>query len=198
MLLAPVVLFGPIAAAFVVAIRLRGVNKLSRVGIGVLIWVATIALFFVFPAGAKAWTLGFAANFRLTKHPEQIQEWAVGLLDRYEAGQATTSTNAPYWAAGREKLDDAEIPSHIGRLWRDKPAIGIVTMTSDGWITNSSQIISFNGGGATGALAKRTHCVAFSWYLTGILVGRPDFRSTWNPWYIHEIIPGVYAYSGMK
>lgn len=192
MLLAPVLLFGPIVASIIVAASVTGISTLSRIGFGVAIWMMTVALFFVFPAGAKTWTLGFASNFRLTKHPTRVQAWAVEVLDRYEAGQLLTSTNAPYWAAGKPRLHDSEIPEHIRRLWWDKPSIGIVTMTPDGWITGSSSTNSLVSP------SKPLNCVAFSWYLTGILVGRPDFRSTWNPWYIHEIIPGVYAFSGMK
>jgi hypothetical protein len=193
MLLAPLLLFGPLAAAIAVGILVPGISKASRFSVGFTVWIVTVALFFVSPAGAKSWTLGFATNFWLTKHPRQVQAWAVGILDRYEAGQLTTTTNAPYWAVGRVKLDSSEVPAHIGTLWHTKPSIGIVTMTSEGWVADPS---SDSVPGTT--VGKPSHCVAFSWYLTGILVGRSDFRSTWNPWYLHEIAPGVYAYCGMK
>lgn len=193
MLLVPIVLFGSILSAVIVAWRIHGVGKLSRIGIGLMAWVAivafTVVAFLMFPAGAKIWTLGFAANFRLTKHPREIQQWASEVLDRYEAGRLNTATNAPYWAIGKQKLEAREVPGHIGTLWRSAPSIGIVTMTSDGLVTDSVH---------TDPSWRLTHCVAFSWYLTGILVGRSDFRSAWNPWYIYEIMPGVYAYSGMK
>ena len=91
---------------------------------------------------------------------------------------------------GKEKLDASEVPSHMGELWRDKPSIGIAEVTPEGWITAPSN--------HQPGEKNQNRCVAFSWYLTGILVGRPDFRSTWNPWYIREIAPGVYAYCGMK
>lgn len=197
MLLAPILLFGPVVAGIFVAMQLPVTSKLSRVSIGVATWAVTVAVFFLFPAAAKTWTLGFAANFRLIKDPAQIQKWAVGVLDRYEVEQISTSTNAPYWAVGKEKLKDSEIPSRIAALWQNKPSIGIVTMTSDGSIGDSFHTRP-TGDGSSSATENYTHCVAFSWYLTGILVGRPNFRSTWNPWYIHEIMPGVYAYSGMK
>ena len=28
--------------------------------------------------------------------------------------------------------------------------------------------------------------------------GRTNFQSKWNPWYLHEIMPGIYAASGMS
>lgn len=188
--LAPIMLCVPVATGMVVGALIPGSNKPARVGIGVLVWILGVALIFVFPAGAKTWTIGFSTHFQLTKHPTQVQQWAVGVLERYEAGKLSTSTNAPYWAAGKDELDASEIPLHIADLWHDKPSIGIAEVTSDGWIAAPSHDQQ--------GKKKRNICVAFSWYLTGILVGRPDFRSTWNPWYIREIAPGVYAYCGMK
>jgi hypothetical protein len=153
--------------------------------------------FFMAPPGAVAWTIGFATNFRLTKHPAQIQQWATGVLTRYENGKLATIPKAKYWAVGQERLADAEVPQHIRNLWWDEPSIGIATMTQGGWNINPT-LTNITGLISEGVSTQRVHCVAFSWYLTGILVGPPDFKSTWNPWYIRQIIPGVYAYSGMK
>jgi hypothetical protein len=192
-LLAPVVLFGSVLTGIAVAELANSLNTASRVGLGLIAWVATVALFFAFPAGAKTWTMGFSANLRLTKNPKQLQQWAVGILERYEAGQLSTSTNAPYWAAGRVELNASEVPPHIAGLWFDKPSIGLAAVTPDGGITAPSE------AEASGTPEQQQNrCVAFSWYLTGVLVGRPGFRSTWNPWYIREITPGVYVYCGMK
>ncbi len=188
--LAPIFLFGSAISGIAVGASVPRISTLSRVGVGVLVWIITIALFFVFPAGAKTWTIGFSTNVQMTKHPREVQQWAVGVLDRYEAGRLSAITNAPYWAVARNELDSSEVPSHIAELWRDKPSIGIAEATPDGRITAPSH----DGPGQK----KQTRCVAFSWYLTGILVGRPDFRSTWNPWYIRQIAPGIYAYCGMK
>ena len=194
MLLIPIDLFGSIAASIVVAMRVPVASKASRAGLGILTWVAMVGLFVIFPPGAKSWTLGLATNFRLTKQPMKIQTWVTGVLDRYEAGQLSTSTNAPYWGVGKETVNNSEIPTQIGNLWQAKPSITIVTFASDGSMSGNSRAdveLSATAG-------KPIRCVAFSWYLTGILVGRPDFRTEWNPWYIHEIMPGIYAYSGMK
>ncbi len=193
MLLAPVLLFGSAITAIAVAALANSLNKGSRVGLGVIAWMVTAALFFAFPAGAKTWTMGFSTNLRLTKNPKQLQQWAVSILERYEAGQLSTSTNAPYWAVGKEKLNASEVPPHIAALWREKPSIGLAAVTPDGWITAPSDARVLSS-----PAQEQNRCVAFSWYLTGVLVGRPGFHSTWNPWYIREIRPGVYVYCGMK
>jgi hypothetical protein len=93
---------------------------------------------------------------------------------------------------GKAKIEDKEIPDRMRRLWRFTPSIGVATMSPSGFVGGD-----FPPDGPE-VTPKPTHCDAFSWYLTGVLVGRPDFRTTWNPWYIQEIVPGVYAYSGMK
>jgi hypothetical protein len=201
MLLAPVMLLGWPVAGIVVGTRMRNVSSITRFSVALMTILALFALFFLFPAGAKTWTLGFSANFRLTKNPAQIQQWANGVLDRYENGGLVTTTNIEYWVTGRDKLADAEIPPAIRKLWWNKPSIGIATITENGWIiqstqTNSSSLAALTGGIPTPL--KLYHCVAFSWYETGILVGRPDFHSKWNPWYLHEIMPGIYAFCGQK
>ena len=193
MLLAPVLLFGSVVTAIAVAALATPLNKSSRFGLGVIVWIVTVALFFAFPAGAKTWTMGFSTNLRLTKNPMQLQQWAVGILERYEAGQLSTSTNAPYWAVGTEKLNASDVPLHIATLWREKPSIGLAAVTPEGWITAPSDARALSS-----SPQEQNRCVAFSWHLTGVLVGRPSFHSTWNPWYIREIAPGVYVYCGMK
>ena len=192
MLVVPVVLFGPLVATGIAACLLKNVSIWTWAVVCLGLYVVVVAVFFSAPAGAAAWTMGFAANFRLTKRPAQVQEWATKVLDRYDAGELATSTNAEYWAVGKAKIEDKEIPDHMRRLWRFKPSIGVATMSPCGFIEGN-----FPPDGPE-ATPKPTHCVAFSWYLTGVLVGRPDFRTAWNPWYIQEIVPGVYAYSGMK
>jgi hypothetical protein len=192
MLLGPILLVGPIITAIAVVAMTAPPSKGSRVGVGVVAWFVTVALFFVFPAGAITWTLGFSTSFQLTKHPTQVQQWAVSVLKRYEEGQLNTSTNtrAHYWAVGKEELDASEVPAHINELWCDKPSIGIAEVTPEGHISSPTH--------DQPGEKKQNRCVAFSWYFAGILVGPPDFRCTWNPWYIREISPGVYAYCCMK
>jgi hypothetical protein len=172
-----------------------------RIVIGIMTTIGIFASFFLFPPEAETWTLGLATNFRLTKQPEQIQQWAIKVLDQYENGKLTTTTNVEYWVTGRDELSTNEIPLRIQNLWRNKPSIGIATITENGWIIQSTQTNTESLAQLTGGIPtplKLSRCVAFSWYATGILVGRPDFQSKWNPWYLHEIMPGIYAFSGMK
>lgn len=188
----PVVLFGPLVAAGTAAASVKKGSIWMWAVVCLGLYGVVVADFLLAPAPAAAWTMGFAANFRLTKRPAEVQEWATKVLDRYDVGGLATTTNVEYWAVGKAKIEDKEIPEHIQRMWRFKPSIGVATMSPSGFIGGN-----FPPDGPE-ATPKLTHCVAFSWYLTGVLVGRPDFRSTWNPWYIQEIVPGVYAYSGMK
>ena len=57
-LLAPMMFLTPIAAGIVIGMFLPGLDKRSRVSIGLAVWFLSFALFFAFPAGAKTWTLG--------------------------------------------------------------------------------------------------------------------------------------------
>jgi hypothetical protein len=201
MLLAPLVLLGWPVASIVVAVCMRNASVIKRISVGFVTFLTLFASFFIFPAGAKTWTLGFATHFRLTKRPAQIQQWANGVLDRYENGTLLTTTNIEYWAAGRDKIEQSEIPPQIQELWLNKPSIGIATITDNGWLIQSTQTNAESLRALTGGVAtplKLTHCVAFSWYLTGVLVGRPDFQSKWNPWYLYEIKPGIYVFCGQK
>lgn len=200
-LLAPVLLIGPIFAGSIVAALIQNASQGTRIARGIVTAILIFISFFLFPPGAETWTLGLAANFRLTKHPAQVQQWAVEILDQYENGKLTTTTNIEYWATGRDKLVKDEIPLQIQNLWRRKPSIGIATITENGWVIQSTQTNAESLAQLTGGVSvplKLSHCVVFSWYETGILVGRPDFQSKWNPWYLHEIMPGIYAFSGMK
>jgi hypothetical protein len=197
MFLLPMMLFGPPLVTGIVASFLKAGSWQRHLGICVGLYVAVVAVFFAGPAGAVKWTIGFAYNLRLTKNPVRIQQWATEVLARYDSGKLATKPKAEYWATGKGPLAEKEIPELIRKLWWDKPSIGIATMSANGWVinpneTNISAVISESEP------TNRVHCVAFSWYLTGVLVGPPDFKPTWNPWYSRQIIPGVYAFSGMK
>jgi hypothetical protein len=201
LLLAPVMFFGPILAGIVVGLLIKEISLAVRIALSVMTMIGIFASFFLLPPGAASWTLGLAANFRLTKHPAQIQQWAIETLDKFENGKLMTATNIEYWAVGRDKLATNEIPSQIQNLWHNHPSIGIATVTDNGWIISSAQTNAESLAQLTGGIRtplKLSHCVAFSWYDTGILVGRTNFQSKWNPWYLHEISPGIYAFCGMK
>lgn len=191
-LLTPIVLLTPILACIGVAMLLKGRTKIARVSLSIVALLIPVGFLFVFP-GAALWTLGFAANFRLTKHPAEIQTWAIDQIQAYHHGILNIDTNSEYWAVGREKICESSIPQNIRELWAQKPSIGIATMTRDGWLIDPKREhnSSINYG-------DTTSCVAISWYLHGFLIGKPDFEPSWNPWYMHRMGPGLYAFCGMK
>lgn len=205
MLLVPWILLGPALSGTTAATSIPNISRWKKglIGVGTAIgtFILSLGLFFGFGAGARIWTFGFSTNFILTKHPDQIQQWATKVLDEYESGTLETNTNVEYWAVGRAKLKDSEIPSQIGDLWWNKPSIGIATITDNGWFMDSIRSNTVVMPELTGGQAvplHLSHCVAFSWYETGFLVGRPDFQSKWNPWYLRELYPGIYVFCGEK
>ena len=74
------ILVGPIFAGIVFGMTLKTMRLPSRIGLGILVWILGVGSFFLFPPGAKTWTLGFSTNFILTKKPTKMQQWAVGIL----------------------------------------------------------------------------------------------------------------------
>ena len=196
LVLLPVILLGPPGAGVLVAALLRNVSWFARITVGVLTCVVLFVLVWVSPPSATAWRLGFATNFQLTKQPVEMQQWAVGVLDRYEKGELETTTNVERWAVGPRKLYDDEIPLFIENLWPKEPSIGIAAMASSG---SGLNLIGTNGIDITALGANTFHqtlCVAFSWKHTCILVGRPDFRPALESWRFYEIEPGIYLFQG--
>lgn len=186
----------------IVAVRMRGASILKRMSAGFLAFIALWAGVVLLPAvGVSPWLIGVSSNFRLTKHPAQLQQWAVTVINRYESGKMATTTNVEYWAAGGDKIEPSEIPNWIQNLWKDKPSIGIATITENGWDTSSAgtnvEALRNLTGGVIKPL-KLTHCVAFSWYGKGFIVGPKDFKSAWNPGSLYMISPGIYFYAGGK
>ena len=108
---------------------------------------------------------------RVTKNPRAIQAWAVEVIDRYKRGTLKTEVETKYRGSESRTIATNEIPHHIQKRWKRKPEVVIST--------NSDHI-------------------TFQWYLTGVYVGAPEFKPTSNPWFLYEVIPGVYAYSGYK
>jgi hypothetical protein len=46
--------------------------------------------------------------------------------------------------------------------------------------------------------SQQPECVIVGWYLYGLQVGPPDFATSFHPWYIVRVKPGIYAYSVEK
>lgn len=185
----PAFFLAPLFGGYAMYNLLRGYSEKIRSTMIVLAIMAPFAVFALCP-GAAQWTVGFGVNFLLTKQPAAMQTWAIATLDAYRQGKIAVDTNAEYWAAGTEKLPESEIPERFRVMWRETPSIGIATMDQNGWLIDPKQPLT----GTT----TTTNCIAISWYITGILLGNTDFTPTWNPWFMHRIGPGMYAFSGMK
>jgi len=58
--------------------------------------------------------------------------------------------------------------------------------------------------GCTGGFGQRLsesgepECITVEWYLFGLLAGPTNFTATFQPWYIVEAKPGIYAYHDYK
>ncbi len=191
-----VLLLAPFLAGTAVILITRKVSWVARLLLGMVTCAILLGSVLWTPLMAVSRLVGFEANFLLTKNPARVQRWAVGVLDAYDHGTLGTTTNVEHWGVATEKLYDDEIPPFIENLWWDEPSIGIAAMTTTGDRVDLSGSNSMNFAAFSSGSLSRTHCVAFSWHLTGILVGRPDFRPTWNPWYIDKIGPGIYVYYG--
>lgn len=188
--LAPIIFLSPILAGIVTAVLLQNISKLKRIAIGILATVTLFATFFVLPSGEKGWTLGMSQNFKLTRHPAQVQQWAGDILAQYESGKLAV-TNSCFQRVIPARLKDSDMPLQIKSSWPDKPSIGIATFTED-----RKRIIAYLASyKGTVPLPQLPHCVVMSWGGAGYLVGRPDFKSEWNVWSLYEISPGIYAFS---
>ena len=167
--LIPMMLFGPPAVTGIVAFIQRTRPKWRHFAICGALYVAVGAAFIAPPGGAVKWTFGLSLRVLLTKDPVRIQQWATEVLARYKSGKLETKPESEKGATGKALLAEREIPQHIQTLWREKPSIGILTMTSTGDLITPAEtdktLVDSPGGPSTWV-----HCVAFSWYINGILV----------------------------
>jgi hypothetical protein len=180
LLLAPPLL--GIATAFLVP--MRRIAPRVILGLGTAILTPVLALFAV-PAGAVIYSRGFEHAIRSDPGIPALQDWAEGALRDFHLGSGVTTNKPAYWNPGDVMLDRTSLPSFLtsGAFFplnvpHFGPEISVVTNT--------------NRFGISG------ECIAISWYLHGLLVGPPDFKTEWNPWYGKELAPGVNSYHGMK
>ena len=179
------ILFAPILLAIVTAflVPARIVYK-ALVGLGVLIVTPLLAFFAVSP-GAVIYSQGFEHAVRKDPGIPELQRWAESALHNFREGGAV-STNAPsYWNPGDVMLPPESLP----------PFLKTGTFASLGVPNFGPEISVCTNGGRLGIGGE---CIAISWYLHGLLVGPPQFKNDWNPWYCKELAPGVYSYHGMK
>jgi len=179
-------LLGPVLSGILVSLVVPVDSLDARIGSGVVAcvlagWLAIFAL----PPGAIIYTHGFESAVRNGAGIEKLQGWAQGALDRYHEGKLRLGGKSAYWSPGDRLIADSEVPEML--------TSGIFKQTGLPNFGPEISICSLNGEFTGGG-----ECIAVSWYLHGLLLGRTDFRTTWNPWYQNELAPGVYSYHGMK
>jgi hypothetical protein len=104
-----------------------------------------------------------------------LQEWSIQVLARYRSGQLATNGAASDWSVGMVKLAPQEIPASITNAWREPPEVSVRLSE-----------------------AGQPECVAISWYLSGLVVGPPEYVLSFKPWCSKQAKPGIYAYHGYK
>jgi len=173
-------LFGPPLVVGVVGPHLPASLVQVRFVICIGLYVISFVAFLSKPAAVE-WTDGWVANIHRTKEPEGLQEWAKTILAKHADGslQVVTNEHGSYVSIAKE-----EIPAVIQNYW-PKPPQFTVADTREGLLAN-----------VTGLEGTETShvCVNAHWYLHGLVVGPPAYRSNWKGWYDREVIPGIYAY----
>lgn len=167
----PLCLAGPPVAGVIAAFTVNtSALKTIAVGFGVAIG-ATVVLFaslWAFAGIDGVYTFGIGANFKLTKHPDRIQQWATQAIEQYEDGHLAVTTNM---LSGedcilRSRLEDSDVPSQIRGSWADKPCIGMVMVTDNGSISDSIEATNATLHFVTWGNrvpVRITYCVDISW-----------------------------------
>lgn len=153
-------------------------------GLGAAILTPLLALFAV-PAGAVIYSQGFEHAIQKEPGIPALQRWAEGALRDYQSGYGVTTNEPSYWSPGDVVLDRQSLPPFL-KTGVFKPLDVRYFGPEVSVVTNS------------GRLGVSGECIAVSWYLHGLLIGKPGFKNDWNPWYCRELAPGVYSYHGMK
>ena len=105
-----------------------------------------------------------------------LQDWSVQTLTRYRAGQVATNGKAAYWSRGTVRLASSEVPSWLSSAWSGESPEVSVRLSETG----------------------EAECITIGWYLYGLLVGRTNYSTTVEAWYIVKAKPGIYAYHDYK
>jgi hypothetical protein len=123
--------------------------------------------------GAQLWADDLADDVRHKRRLGPLQDWSVQTLARYRKGEVRTAGDTVGGGAYAVRLSSEEIPDWLTGAWRgDKPKVSVV-------LTESNEAESIN----------------VAWYLSGLLVGPTNYVTAWQPWYIVQVKPGIYAYS---
>ena len=153
-------------------------------GLGAAVLTPVIALFAV-PAGAVIYSQGFEYAIRKDPGIPALQHWAEVALREFRSGGRVTTNEPSFWNPGDVMLDRQSLPSFL--------TTGVFTPLN---LPNFGPEVSVVTN--AGRIGLSGECIAISWYLHGLLVGPPEFKNDWHPWYRKELAPGVYSYHGMK
>lgn len=159
---------------------------LHRVLLGFGACVLTIVLGpCVGPAPIVTYSHGLEDAMRKDPGIPRLQHWAEEAL-RESRVEGRQSTNKPsHWNPG-----DVIIPSNSLPAFLTTGVFRTLNVPNFG-----PEISVCTNGGRFGVGGE---CVAIAWYEHGFLIGPPEFRCEWNPWYCEQIAPGVYSYINPK
>jgi hypothetical protein len=122
---------------------------------------------------AQLWADDLADDVRTKKRLAPLQDWSVQTLARYRAGQLATKGRSSFVGPGAARLDPKEIPGWLnGAWWGDPPQVSVLYGDTN-----------------------KPGCISVAWYLCGLLVGPTNFTTDYQPFYITQVKPGIYAYS---
>lgn len=110
---------------------------------------------------------------------DELRDWAIVSLDRFDLGTLTTNGPAVYWAPGQVAISSNEIPPIVARTWPTK-------RTNAG--SEPTVTVLLTSGG-------KAQAISISWYLSGIVLGRTNYSLSFTPWYSVRVCPGVYVYA---
>lgn len=137
---------------------------------------------------AQLWADDLADDVRNKARLAPLQEWSVQTLARYSAGQLATNGESAFrrpFSVRSVRLTPQEVPNWLREGWSEgSPEVSI--LLSDSKISIDSKQLN---------LSKEPECIVVGWYLCGLMVGPPDYVTTFRPWYIVKVKPGIYAYS---
>jgi hypothetical protein len=176
------ILGAPIVAGILAGSLVPLKGSLLRVGTGLGVCVISgfLALF-ALPPGAQIYSHGFERAVAKEVDIGKLQQWVESTLKRYREGTLLFDGQASYWSPGSLRIASSELPdmmrSGVFSSSHGEPEISVCT---NSYVT---------GGGI---------CITVSWYLHGLVLGDSKFRTDWNPWYSHQLVPGVYSYHGVK
>jgi hypothetical protein len=121
---------------------------------------------------AQLWADDLADDVRNKKQLAHLQDWSVQTMERFRAGKLATQGEAYHGIPNELKVAAKDVPSWLQNAWWDRPKISILLNESN-----------------------EPQCIVVGWYLCGLEVGPTNFVSTFTPWYIARVKPGIYAYS---